>query len=61
MELGVALVWLLIGILIGLSIALWINLIWVFPTVYNFVKQNKVNQNKVNQNKYWQRYLKGIQ
>jgi len=46
MELGVALVWLLIGILIGLSIALWINLIWVFPTVYNFVKQNKVNQNK---------------
>lgn len=52
MELGVALVWLLIGILIGLSIALWINLIWVFPTVYNFVKQNKVNQNKVNQNKY---------
>ena len=40
MELGVAIVWLLIGILIGLSIALWINLVWIFPAVYNFVKQN---------------------
>jgi len=38
MRIGRAIVWLLIGAIVELSIALWSNLAWIFTAIYNFVK-----------------------
>lgn len=38
MKRGVAIVWLLTGIIVELSIALLSNLIWIVTAAYKFVK-----------------------
>ena len=38
MRLGITIVWLLIGAIVELSIALWSNLARIFTAIYKFVK-----------------------
>jgi len=38
MRIGRAMVWLLIGAIVELSISLWSNLARIFTAIYNFVK-----------------------
>jgi len=40
MRIGRAIVWLLIGAIVELSIALWSNLARIFTEIYKFVKNN---------------------